>query len=122
MSISLEKLTSIALAVTLTASVTLAAATNPAQAAPLDAARTSVIAYDDLNLASPSGVGRLEARLRNAAERLCVYKGLKTPDMASNERACVTKALADAEPQVQLAIARQRSGLLAAAGIPLRNQ
>lgn len=121
MSATLEKLTSVVLAITLAASVTLAAATNPAVAAPLDPARSAVIDYDDLNLSSQTGVARLEARLRNAAERLCTYKGLKTPNMGAKERACIDQALADAEPQVRQAVAAQRDSLLASNPVALGN-
>ena len=99
---------------------TLAATATPAYAA--DAASTGArtaavrVAYDDLNLQSAVGLRRLDARVRAAAERLCIPNGLTSLRERAAADACKDEALAAARPQVRRATRVQPLGavLLAA--------
>jgi UrcA family protein len=101
-----------ATAATLLATGAPAAAAGPAaQSAPT---RAVGIRYTDLNLASPDGLGRLEDRVRHAAERLCRDGGAQAPAASFAVRKCVKQAVAAAAPQVRQAIASQRGERFAA--------
>jgi UrcA family protein len=79
------------------AGVCLIGATAPAAAAPV--ARTAMVAYSDLNLASASGRNVLDSRINRAARSVC-FDGSK--DVASKMAAdrCIKAAKADAKAQV----------------------
>jgi UrcA family protein len=89
-------------AATAGAAICLAAAAAPAAAAAAAAAaaspivdeapRVETVRHGDLNLASPAGQKRLEARLRAAARRVCDQAGASSAERAE-EMQCVRKAL-----------------------------
>ncbi|HEY0413706.1 MAG TPA: UrcA family protein [Allosphingosinicella sp.] len=93
-----------ALAVT---GATLAATGAPAHAAGLvvtgNPAPTARIAYDDLDLRSPAGLARLQARIHAAADKLCVGAGVETLKDRLDGLACRDEAIASAAPQVRRA-------------------
>ena len=80
---------------------TLAATATPAFAAG-NGTRTAAarVAYDDLNLQSAGGLRRLDARIRAAAERLCVPNGATTLRERLAAQACLDDAIAAATPQI----------------------
>lgn len=89
------------------AAVTLFAA--PAYAG--DADETSVaVRYGDLNLASEDGVAAFTARVTRAAASVCRPADVRRLDQAQAFAACRVKAIADAKPQMQLAINAARKG------------
>lgn len=59
-----------------------AAVTTPAHAAGIAAPAVvaATVRYDDLNLRSAAGIDRLNARIRAAADRLCIAPGVKGLD------------------------------------------
>src|SRR5438309_8877728 len=59
-----------------------AAVTTPAHAEGLTAPAVvaATVRYDDLNLRSAAGIERLNARIRAAADRLCIAPGVKGLD------------------------------------------
>jgi UrcA family protein len=79
------------------------------------------IAYADLNLASPAGIARLNARVRGAAERLCVGAGVETLGTRLDGLACRDKTIAAAAPQVQRAIGRYAAAVAHAAAVAVVN-
>lgn len=74
---------------------------------------TAVVGYSDLNLARPAGVDRLNARIRRAAELLCVDNGVRPLSEVMLSRACTRDAIAGAQPQVDRAVADFHSSQLA---------
>ena len=64
-------------------------------------APTARVSYGDLNLATPAGAARLEARLRAASESVCGRAGFRDLAAMSLEHACVARALAGALAQVE---------------------
>lgn len=112
------KLTGLAFAALLAGSA--AGLGGPAQAAgPAEPARAAAVAVDhaDLNLGSNAGVRRLQARIRNAAERLCIEPGTISVQQQAASKACIAETMAAAQPQVRLAIARRSDQQFAAATI-----
>lgn len=115
------KLAGLAFAAALaTSGLTLVALGAPAYAAAPAAYPTVTVAHADLNLGSEAGVRKLEARVRHAAQQLCLTPGVKTPKLYSAERNCVKQTIANAAPQVREAVARQ--GATRSAGLILARQ
>jgi UrcA family protein len=81
----------------------IAALTGPAFAAEANAPATIVatVRYDDLNLRSAAGVDRLNARVRAAAERLCIEPGVKGIDASLAGIECRDVLIAAAAPRVR---------------------
>jgi UrcA family protein len=95
-----------------TSAATLVATGAPAAAAtPIVVEATQVptarIAHDDLNLRTATGVRRLQARVRRAAEQLCVEPHNKSLQVVADGKACVRVAIEQASPQVDQAIGIQ---------------
>lgn len=63
------------------------------------------VAYNDLNLGSPSGATELKARVNRAAKLVCANTGDKSLDAAAISKKCATISAARAMPQVELALA-----------------
>jgi UrcA family protein len=84
----------------------IAALTGPAFAAEVKAPATIVatVRYDDLNLRSAAGVERLNARVRAAAERLCIEPGVKSLDASLAGLECRDALIAAAAPRVRSAV------------------
>lgn len=106
----------IAAALTTTAA-TLASAGSPAYAAEpgvqQQGAASARVRHLDLNLATASGLSTLEERVSRAAKRLCTERGSPPLQARKASRACIADAVADASPQVRLAVARQRQAQFA---------
>lgn len=69
---------------------------------PATAAESRIVRYDDLNLANPAGVARLERRINNAAREVC---GAGSDYRASlillaDTKKCIAEAKARAMAQV----------------------
>jgi len=81
----------------------IAALTGPAFAAEVQAPATVVatVRYDDLNLRTAAGVERLNARIRSAAERLCIEPGVKGIDASLAGIECRDALIAAAAPRVR---------------------
>ena len=77
---------------------------------------TARVSYADLNLHSDAGRQALEFRVRRAADSLC-FEGSKT-DLARStvEHDCYRKAIASAQPQIDVAV-RSFAVVTAAAAI-----
>jgi UrcA family protein len=84
----------------------IAALTGPAFAAEANGPATIVatVRYDDLNLRSAAGVDRLNARIRAAAERLCIEPGVKGLDASLAGIECRDALIAAAAPKVRSAV------------------
>ena len=82
------------------------AVTSPAHAAGVAAPATVVatVRYDDLNLRTATGVQRLNARIRAAADRLCIEPGVKGLDAALAGIECRDALIAGAAAQVRAAV------------------
>jgi UrcA family protein len=85
----------------------IAALTGPAFAAEGKAPATVVatVRYGDLNLRTVAGVERLNARIRAAADRLCIEPGVKRLDASLAGLECRDAFIAAAAPQVRSAVA-----------------
>ena len=61
-----------------------------------------VVRFDDLNLASPTGMARLERRIDAAARGVCDASSTRAlpPSEAMARRSCVTRAKDDARQQI----------------------
>ena len=98
---------------------TLAATGAPAAAADLvvtgSTAPTARVSFDDLNLRSEAGLKRLDARIRAAADRLCIGTGTETLQARLEGLACRDAAIASAAPQIQRAAAGNVPALVLAA-------
>ena len=97
----------------LAAAAIFAAAVNvggPASARGVRTASVASISHADLNLTSAAGIARLDARVRRAAERLCIDPGVRPLHFASQSRACVDEAVAAARPQLNRAIEQAARG------------
>jgi UrcA family protein len=79
------------------AGVCLIGATAPAAAAPV--ARTTTVAYDDLNLASASGRKALDSRINRAAHNVCFNGGNDVASLVAADR-CIEAAKADAKARI----------------------
>jgi UrcA family protein len=96
-----------------TTSATLLATGAPAAAATpivVEAAlaHSARVAHADLNLRSPAGVQRLDARVRNAAEKLCTDPNVRSLEVFIAGKNCVRVSVERAQPQIARAIDRQR--------------
>jgi UrcA family protein len=70
-------------------------------AVPAAASETRIVTYDDLNLANPAGMARLEKRINSAARSACGASQSRTgPGEFVASRLCVEKAKSDARAQV----------------------
>jgi UrcA family protein len=65
---------------------------------------STYVYYSDLNLASETGVKRLETRVRSAARNICFSNGIQPIDMQMQERRCFREAMDSAEPQIADAV------------------
>jgi UrcA family protein len=85
----------------------IAALTAPAVAAEVKAPAVVAVTvrHDDLNLRSVAGVERLNARIRAAADRLCIEPGVKGLDASLAGIECRDALVAAAAVQVRSAIA-----------------
>lgn len=92
-------------AVALSASA-LSAIATPAFAAGLP---TAEVRYADLNLRSPEGAKVLQARVEQAADKVCSTGGFVDLRTRMLEKACAKTAIAKAMPQVELALANAQS-------------
>jgi UrcA family protein len=95
-----------------TSAATLVATGAPAAAAtPIVVEATQVptarVAHEDLNLRTAAGVRRLQARVRRAAEQLCIEPNSKSLQVVADGKACVRVAIEQASPQVDQAIGIQ---------------
>ncbi|WP_324748739.1 UrcA family protein [Sphingomonas sp. LY54] len=76
---------------------------------------TAVVSYRDLNLANADGVDRLHARVRRAAAQLCsVNTGTKPLNITFAENDCRDDAVASAQDQIEMAVAKFGNTQLAA--------
>lgn len=66
---------------------------------------TASVSYADLDLSSPSGRARLEGRVARAASSLCAEDGRKPVEQETNERRCISTALAKARIDIDRAVA-----------------
>ena len=94
------------------------AAVSPAAAAPLDASHQLEVATRDLDLTDTRDVARLNRRVAIAARQICGTYEARTLPSAAIAKACVTEAVADASPKVDLAVAQARSGNALASASP----
>lgn len=69
------------------------------------AAVSATVHYDDLNLRTAAGVGRLNARIRAAADRLCIETGVKGLSARRAGIECRDALIASAGGQVRAAVA-----------------
>ena len=61
------------------------------------------VSYADLNLATAAGRDRLDQRVRQAANQLCVDNAVRDIDRALAGRTCVSDAISSADAQVRMA-------------------
>jgi UrcA family protein len=115
------KFAGLALAAALaTSAATLVATGAPAVAAtPIVVEGTQApvarVAYDDVNLRSAAGVRKLQARVRRAAEQLCLEPNAKSLQVIADGKACVRVATEQAAPQIERAIGIQAAQIGAGA-------
>lgn len=113
MTVNRIKIAALGLAAAFATTMTLAATSAPAHAAGVKTASASV-AIADLNLASASGQRTLRLRIKHAAESVCTEPAQISLALSLAGRACIKRAVDTVEPEVQAAIARQRTTLYAA--------
>lgn len=77
-------------------------------------APTAHVSYADLNLGSTAGMKVLQARIRHAAQALCVESSRTDVTRALQEKKCFNSALASAEIQVEAASRSPRNMATAA--------
>ncbi|MBJ7500489.1 MAG: UrcA family protein [Sphingopyxis sp.] len=92
---------------TLILALSLTAAAVPA-AAQVET-ETAAVRIDDLDLSRATGRERLDTRLKSAARSIC-QTGARGAAENSRRAACVSAALAQAEPQTRNAIAQAERG------------
>ena len=92
---------------TLILALSLTAAAIPAAAQAED--RAAAVRIDDLNLARTTDRDQLDSRLKSAARSVC-QTSLRGTAENSRRAACVSAALAQAEPQAKRAIAQAQNG------------
>ena len=93
---------------TLILALSLAASVTPAAAAESENA-TAEVRIDDLDLTRATDRERLDTRLKSAARSVC-RTNLRRAGEGSRQAACLTAALAQAEPQAARAIAAAQDG------------
>jgi UrcA family protein len=86
----------------------LAAAADAAPAR--EVPEVQLVSHADLDLSSTNGRARLEQRVRSAADRLCRDDLRASPEGGYLDRKCFDAAVANALPQVRLAVARAKNG------------
>lgn len=72
----------------------------------VEAQPVEYVYYSDLNLASPSGVNQLNARVHRAATKLCIEDGVQQLARVMAGKTCRDNAISGAADQVKLAISR----------------
>ena len=92
---------------TLILALSLTAAAVPATAQAED--KAAAVRIDDLNLSRAADRIQLNTRLKSAARSVC-YTGLRGTAENSRRAACVSAALAQAEPLAERAIAQSQGG------------
>jgi UrcA family protein len=98
------------------ASLALTCTTAPALAAQQD--RVSVeVGVEDLDLSTARDQNRLDTRINSAAQKVC-RSGVGGTAARMIETSCVKAALANAKPQVEVAIASSRGQVRIAAAHP----
>lgn len=66
---------------------------------------TATVSYADLHLGKPAGRATLEGRVRRAAGDLCRQIGVISLRQKSEEKGCMTFAIASARQQIEQAVA-----------------
>lgn len=89
-------------------SLACAFAATPALATP--ETQSKIVRFADLDLATPAGERALRGRIWRATALVCGDADLRDLRATSAVNACRTIAMANAAPQVQVAIANARSG------------
>lgn len=92
---------------TLILALSLTAVTMPAAAQAED--KVATVRIGDLDLNRANDRDRLDTRLKNAARSVC-NTGLRGTAENSRRAACISAALAQAEPQAKRAIAQAQGG------------
>lgn len=113
MSIVTNTLASFALA-----TASFAAGATPASAAPSDDLPSVAVHYGDLDLTDMHDVARLNRRVLAAAVAVCGTYDLRDLQGMASAEACRNEAIAAAEPEVKLAVARAASGQKLAGTLP----
>jgi UrcA family protein len=93
-----------ATAATLITTAIFSAFSAPALAAEVET-RTAVVRYDDLDLHTRSGTTTLERRIAGAVETVCHRPENRSLVEMVHEAACRQTAIAQAQPQLQAALA-----------------
>lgn len=88
------------------AATTLSLGSVPAAAGSLSKAQVS---YTDLDLNSDAGASELRTRIRRAAQSLCVAQDVRPLSEVLDGMRCRRDALAQAETQFRVVLARARS-------------
>jgi UrcA family protein len=83
---------------------TFSAAATAQEPATGHAANSARVFHADLNLASAAGRKTLDGRIRRAARGLCLDHRVAGVERAMAGRACMVKAIASAQPQIELAV------------------
>lgn len=96
-----------AAAALVTSSMLMALAAGPAHASevstPEGITKTMLVPYDDLNLASPSGMQTLQKRIESAARQVCAdAKDRSSLTATAAYKECLANALAGAQAQVKI--------------------
>lgn len=95
------------------------AAASPASAQ--EEPRSVAVSYADLDLSTADGVGRLDRRVRNAADRVCSVNGARDLKTRGMVLACKEQTLANARQHVQMAVNAALNGQqLAQNGVTVR--
>ena len=78
------------------------AASFPTAAIAADNAKSETVRFDDLNLASPAGIAKLDRRLASAARRVCGYNETRGYSyiLPTEVAECMDDALASARQQI----------------------
>ena len=76
---------------------------------------TARVVHNDLNLRTAAGVRRLQARVRRAAEQLCLDPHAKSLQVIADGKACVRVAIEQVAPQVEKAIGAEAAQIGAGA-------
>jgi UrcA family protein len=72
------------------------------------------VRYQDINLGTEEGVGKLHARVRRTADAMCMDNGVTSLHRWTLGQKCMKAAIASAEPQITRVVARFRDRDLAA--------
>ena len=96
------------------AAAAIGAAPAVAQPSTAEDAYSVSIAYDDLNLSSPSGLRSLDRRIERAGREVCGTRDRAFLIQMDEIRACQDKFVAAAKEQIQLASRKNVTTLTAA--------